>query len=61
MKSHKELTCQGDCRQGRDCYCSDWDAESPHWFEMALYVIKSILAGLGLIFAIFLLGYWSTL
>lgn len=36
----------------------DEDNEYPHWFEIMLYVLKSMFAGLGLVTTIVLLSYW---
>lgn len=61
MKPNDMWGCHGNCNQGRTCTCCDGEGESPQWFEFVLYVIRSVLSGIGILAVIFFLGYWSTL
>ena len=62
MREYDELTYR-HARTMREAFgTSDYEIEeeTPHWFEIILYVIKSILSGIGIIALTIFIGYWST-
>lgn len=43
-----------------NCYDFNDEPPSPHWFEVVLYVVKSVLSGVGLLALVVASGYlWS--